>query len=136
MLFSHSPSLSSLLPCLTTTVDLFWGASLENWNSSNFWLFVATFLSLSRSLASTDADDDDDVEKFIYFTVVRSRGRNLSMSGMSWDNLYYCAIPSRILFWIILEITKISKCRMLKLNQLRRGLKFHLALPRCIKITI
>lgn len=30
MLFSHSPSLSSLLPCLTTTVDLFWGASLEN----------------------------------------------------------------------------------------------------------
>lgn len=40
------------------------------------------------SLASTDADDDDDVEKFIYFSVVRSRGRNLSMSGMSWDNLF------------------------------------------------
>lgn len=52
----------------------------------------------SLSLAPTDADDDDDVEKFIYFSVVRSRRRNLSMSGMLWDNLYYCAIPSRILF--------------------------------------
>lgn len=118
-LLSLSLSPSSLLPHDDCWLIL--GCFTRELKFEQFLTFRCHF-SLSLARFSRCSDD----EKFIYFSVVRSRGWNLSMSGMSWDNLFYCAIPSRILFWIILEITKISKCQMPQIESIETWeLKFH-----------